>query len=70
MTLSVHVTRSVRRRKTLAARLVGNRLEVRVPAETSEAETQRFVEKMLRRFDPSDQSEAADASDALRRRAS
>lgn len=69
MTLSVHVTRSARRRKTLAARLVGNRLEVRVPAETSEAETQRFVEKMLRRFDRSQQPEAVDAGHALRRRA-
>jgi predicted metal-dependent hydrolase len=68
MTLTVHVTRSARRRKTLAARLVGNRLEVRVPAETSEAETQRFVERMLQRFDRSEHP-AAGAADALRQRA-
>jgi predicted metal-dependent hydrolase len=69
MALSVHITRSPRRRKTLAARVVGERLEVRVPAEIDEAETRRFVEKMLRRFDRDAQVEAVEAAAALQRRA-
>ena len=51
MALSVNVTRSPRRRRTLGARLVGDRLEVRIPLHTPPDEEQRFVEKMLRRFD-------------------
>jgi predicted metal-dependent hydrolase len=48
--LTVHVTRSARRRRTMSARLVGTRLEVRVPATLSQTEESRFVERMLQRF--------------------
>src|SRR5690242_3258286 len=48
--MTVHVTRSARRRRTMSARLVGSRLEVRVPANLSQAEEARFVERMLVRF--------------------
>ena len=51
MALSVNVTRSARRRRTLSARLVGDRLEVRIPLRTPPDEEQRFIQKMLRRFD-------------------
>jgi len=48
--LSVEVTRSARRRRTLSARLVGSRLLVRVPARISSDEEQQFVRRMLERF--------------------
>jgi predicted metal-dependent hydrolase len=67
--LSVHVTRSARRRRTLSARLVGDRLEIRVPQDTSPAEEARFVEKMLRRFDLESRRRALDEPAALRARA-
>src|SRR5437867_11247780 len=69
MPLSIHVTRSARRRRTLSARLVGDRLEIRVPQDTSPAEEARFVEKMLRRFDLEAQRRALDEPAALRARA-
>jgi hypothetical protein len=69
MALSVVVTRSPRRRRTLSARLVGDRLEIRVPQETSAEEEARFVQKMLRRFDFEARRTALDTPAALRARA-
>lgn len=69
MPLSVHVTRSARRHRTLSARLIGNRLEVRVPAGIDEAEERRFVEKMVRRFQLRAEGSALNSEAALRRRA-
>jgi predicted metal-dependent hydrolase len=47
---TVHVTRSARRTRTMSARLVGDRLEVQIPATLSEADERRFVERMVERF--------------------
>ena len=69
MPLPVTVTRSPRRAKTLSARLVGDRLEVRVPEGIGEADVQRFVEKALRRLDPEARRAAGDQTEALRQRA-
>jgi Protein of unknown function DUF45 len=51
MTLSVHVVRSARRRRTAGARLVGDRLEIRLPAGLEPAEEQRLVQNLRRRFE-------------------
>jgi predicted metal-dependent hydrolase len=51
MAITVDIMRSARRVRTLSARLVGERLEVRVPADYGEAETRQFVEKALRRLE-------------------
>jgi hypothetical protein len=48
--VDVDVIRSSKRRKTAQARLVGDRLEVRIPAHASKAEEQRLVEQFQRRF--------------------
>ena len=48
--MDVEVIRSAKRRKTAQARLVGDRLEVRIPAHASKAEEQRLVEQFRRRF--------------------
>jgi Zn-dependent protease with chaperone function len=48
--MEVAVFRSARRRKTVSARLVGDVLEVRLPAWMSQAEEARYVEDMRRRF--------------------
>jgi predicted metal-dependent hydrolase len=48
--LSVEVTRSAKRRRTLSARLVGSRLLVRIPARASAEEEEQFVARMLDRF--------------------
>ena len=69
MPLSVHVTRSARRQRTLSARLVGDRLEIRIPQDTSPADEARFVEKMLRRFDLEARWQALDDRAALHARA-
>jgi predicted metal-dependent hydrolase len=47
--MRVEVIRSPRRQKTVAARTVGNVLQVSVPAGLSPAEERRWVNEMLRR---------------------
>ena len=69
MAYSVHVTRSARRQRTLSARLVGDRLEVRVPEKVPEAEVQRFVEKMQHRFSLEERRRQLNGTDALFKRA-
>lgn len=69
MAVSVHVTRSPHRTRTLSARLVGERLEVRVPADYGEAETQQFVEKALRRLERRRQPSALNRAEDLMERA-
>lgn len=69
MPYSVHITRSTRRRQTLSARLVGDRLEIRVPEKAPEAEVQRFVEKMQRRFSLEQRRRQLNSSEDLARRA-
>lgn len=70
MTLPVHVIRSARRRRTISARLVGGRLEVRVPAGLDPAEEQRLVEGMRRRMERrSVRAGLEEDNVALRRRA-
>ena len=51
MTLSVHVIRSARRQRTAGARLVGDRLEIRLPVGLEPAEEQRLVQALRRRFE-------------------
>lgn len=48
--MEVHVIRSARRARTVSARLVGNRLNVRIPASMSPTEEQEFVQRMVARF--------------------
>src|SRR5689334_14981112 len=67
--VSVHVTRSPNRTRTLSARLVGERLEVRVPADYGEAETRQFVEQALRRLERRRQRSALNRSGDLLQRA-
>ena len=67
--LSVEVTRSARRRRTLSARLVGTRLLVRVPARISTEEEQRFVDRMLERFRAREHVKALPSPNALLARA-
>jgi predicted metal-dependent hydrolase len=70
MALSVYVTRSARRRLTVSARLIGDRLEVRVPADLDPAEERRLVETLRRRVERRAQrATLAGAGEALRRRA-
>ncbi len=66
MALTVHVTRSARRRKTLSARLAGDRLEVRVPLHASDAEVKQFVAKVLRRLDPAARAAPIDGESSAR----
>jgi hypothetical protein len=65
--MEVAVVRSARRRKTVSARLVGEVLEVRLPAWMSAADEARHVEDMRRRFERRRDTEAIDI-DALARR--
>ena len=65
--MEVAVLRSARRRKTVSARLVGDVLEVRLPAWMSAAEEARHVADMRRRFERRRDTEAIDV-DALARR--
>lgn len=53
----------------MSARLVGDRLEVRVPASVTSDEVQRFVEKMVSRFTARRARQAAGPPDALMQRA-
>ncbi len=70
MTLPVHVIRSARRRRTVSARLVGGRLEVRVPAGLDPAEEQRLVEGLRQRMERrARRPDLGDGGAALRRRA-
>jgi hypothetical protein len=47
----VEVTRSPKRRRTVGARLVGDVLEIAIPARMSRAEEQHWVLQMTRRFE-------------------
>jgi predicted metal-dependent hydrolase len=49
--LQVEVVRSPRRRKTVEAREVGGVLRLSIPATMTEAEEQRWVDEMRRRFE-------------------
>lgn len=70
MTLPVHVIRSAQRRRTVSARLVGGRLEVRVPAGLDPAEEQRLIEGMRQRMERRTvRADLEEDSVALRRRA-
>jgi len=69
VSLIVHVTRSARRRRTVSARLVGDRLEVRIPQSLSAAEEERFVKRMLTRFTAREERRSLDSPSALLRRA-
>jgi predicted metal-dependent hydrolase len=65
--MEVAVFRSARRRKTVSARLVGDVLEVRLPAWMSAAEETRYVDDMRRRFERRRDADNVDV-DALARR--
>jgi predicted metal-dependent hydrolase len=70
MTLPVDVIRSPRRRRTVSARIVDGRLEVRVPAGLDPAAETRLVETMRRRLERRTQgADLQTAGAALRRRA-
>lgn len=49
--LQVEITRSKRRKKTAEARLRGNVVEIRIPAATSKAEEQDFVDHFVAKFE-------------------
>ncbi len=65
----VRVVRSARRKRTVSARLVGTRLEVRIPATMSAAEEREVVERFVRRFRAQAQQRDSLDSAALARRA-
>ena len=72
---NVQVVRSARRKRTVSARLVGTRLEVRIPATMSAVEEREVVERFVRRFraqakqrDSLDSAALARRADALNQR--
>jgi predicted metal-dependent hydrolase len=65
--MEVVVQRSAKRRKTIEAELVGDVLEVRVPASMSRAEEQHWVEKMRARFERRHRTDAVDIEARARR---
>ena len=65
----VQVVRSARRKRTVSARLIGTRLEVRIPATMSAAEEREVVERFVRRFRAQAKQRDSLDSDALARRA-
>ncbi len=68
MALEVSIIRSPRRRRTMSARLAGDRLDVRVPFDLPEPDVQRFVERVLERLARPRRATALD-DHALHRRA-
>ena len=58
-----------RRKRTVSARLVGTRLEVRIPATMSAVEEREVVERFVRRFEARAKQRDSLDSDALARRA-
>ncbi len=69
MSFSVHVTRSARRTRTMSARLVGERLEVQIPATLSQEDECRFIERMVERFGARKQRRTLNRPGALMSRA-
>lgn len=65
----VQVVRSARRKRTVSARLVGARLEVRIPATMSAVEEREVVERFVRRFEARAKQRDRLDSAALARRA-
>lgn len=65
--MEVVVQRSAKRRKTIEAELVGDVLEVRVPASMSQAEERHWVEKMRARFERRRSTDAIDLDARARR---
>ncbi len=49
--LTVEVIRSARRKKTAQAKLIGNTVEVRIPARSTTAEESEFVDYFVKRFE-------------------
>src|SRR3954467_8727197 len=58
--MEVVVQRSAKRRKTIEAELVGDGLEVRLPASMSRAEEEHWVDKMRARFERRHRPDAID----------
>jgi predicted metal-dependent hydrolase len=65
--MEVVVQRSAKRRKTIEAELVGDVLEVRLPASMSRAEEQHWVDKMRARFERRHHTDAIDIDARARR---
>ena len=65
--MEVVVQRSAKRRKTIEAELVGDVLEVRVPASMSRTEEQHWVEKMRARFERRRHTDAVDIDGRARK---
>jgi predicted metal-dependent hydrolase len=65
--MEVVVQRSAKRRKTIEAELVGDVLEVRVPASMSRDEERHWVEKMRSRFERRHDAAAIDIDARARR---
>ena len=65
--MEVTVVRSAKRRKTAQARLVDGRLEVRIPARSSEADEIRLVNQFRKRFERAAATEAVDLAARARR---
>jgi predicted metal-dependent hydrolase len=68
MALEISIIRSPRRRRTMSARLSGDRLDVRVPFDLPEPDIQRFVDRVLGRLVRARRAAALDDR-ALHRRA-
>ena len=64
--MDVEVVRSARRRKTVQARHVDGVLRVSIPAWMSQAEEQRWVTEMVRRFERRATSSAVDLTERAR----
>lgn len=58
--LTVEVIRSAKRRKTAQARLVGSRVEIRIPARCSKAEERELVEHFRSKFQRAREADAID----------
>lgn len=69
MTFPVQVTRSIRRQRTMDARLVDGRLVVRVPAGISDDEVQRFVAKVQQQIARQVEKRRLDQTEDLMERA-
>lgn len=65
--LTAQVTRSKRRRKTAEARLKGNVVDIRIPATSTAADEEQYIEHFLARFERSRRAELVDLRESADR---
>ena len=64
--MEVEVVRSTRRRRTVQARQIGDRVRVSIPATMTKAEEERWVTEMVRRMERKAAAEQVDLSQRAR----